>query len=149
MIIRSFFFFPLNMCELEKIQEPLLFHMIYISIEFKEEGSFISLYQLFFFFFLNLLYICVFFIWQHCHGSPSLWPSWGLEIPWWSLIIASHSMRNSSRLEYSPSLCQEHSYFSGFISGLPGSVRSLIGTIQRELVFFWTHLISEPKVLEA
>ena len=58
------------MCELEKIQEPLLSHLIYISTEFKEEGSFISLYQLFFFF--NLLYICVFFIWQHSHGSPSL-----------------------------------------------------------------------------
>ena len=37
------------MCELEKIQEPLLSHLIYISTEFKEEGSFISLYQLFFF----------------------------------------------------------------------------------------------------
>lgn len=62
MIIRSFFFFPLNMCELEKIQEPLLFHMIYISIEFKEEGSFISLYQLFFFFFKPFIHLCLLYL---------------------------------------------------------------------------------------
>lgn len=43
------------MCELEKIQEPLLFHVIYISIEFKRK----ALLFLFISFFLKTFYTSV------------------------------------------------------------------------------------------
>ena len=84
-------------------QEGLLFHLIYISTEFKDKDSLISVYQTFFpFTHLSLLYLAWFP--RSPIFMPQLWVGKALK----RFDVASHSMRDSPNLEYSPSPCQEH-----------------------------------------
>lgn len=125
------FFFPLNMCEHEKIQEPLLSHPIYTSTEFKEEGSFISLYQLFFFFFFKpFIHLCLLYL-ATFPCIPIFMTQLGVGN---TLVIFDYSFTFNEKLP-------QTGIFSLSLSRTFLLVRStrfcaFFGTIQRQLVFF-------------
>ena len=136
-------FFPLWICVSMKRFRNLFSPTRFTQAQSLKRKAPLFLFTSFFFFFKPFIHLCLLYL-ATFPCIPIFMTQLGVGN---TLVIFDYSFTFNEKLP-------QTGIFSLSLSRTFLLVRStrfcaFFGTIQRQLVFFWTHLISEPKVIEA